>query len=541
MQKLWNGDDARKRAQALWLLTRLPENGKEYLAKALSDADPDIRITGIRIARSLKEDILPIAQHLIRDPSPQVRRELSLALRGNNSQEAAGLWTDLALQYDGKDRWYLEALGIGAAGNWDLYFDTWRKKVGKDWNSPANQDIVWRSRSKDAMPLMATLIKSSNERDMLRFYRAFDFQTDPSKQKVLAQLIQETEGDKVLYALKQMDPSQLKITPAIAAALNKVLEKEKDKIEFVELVTSFKLEDRTKDLLQMAIQYPDSLMGKEAAKTLLAWNKVALLESVLNKGGKEDALSLARALKPHMYDPKTIAMMEGVMMDSTKDMELRKFAVKSFGGPWEAEDRLLALAKENRIPADLQTAAGGVFQSAWRGALRNEAAQYLKLPGSKEGSPLPAISVLVEKQGDMTQGKAVFNSLCSTCHVVNGQGVNFGPELSEIGGKLSKEAMYSSILFPDQGISFGFEGFRFQLKDGSAAVGRIISETQDNVELQYMGNQQTVRKEDISARVKLESSLMPSNLQSSMSEQELVDLVAYLSSLKKDDRISENQ
>ena len=32
---------------------------------------------------------------------------------------------------------------------------------------------------------------------------------------------------------------------------------------------------------------------------------------------------------------------------------------------------------------------------------------------------------------------------------------------------------------------------------------------------------------------------MPSNLQSSMSEKELVDLVEYLVTLKKDDRISE--
>jgi len=540
LQKLWKAQDPRKRAQALWLLTKLPDNGEKYLNEALSDDDANIRITAIRIARAENKNILSIAQQLVKDPSPQVRREVSLALRGNSSREAAELWTELALQYDGKDRWYLEALGIGAADSWDLYFATWKMKVGRDWNSPANQDIVWRSRSKAAMPLLATLIKSSNDQEMLRFYRAFDFQTDPSKQQILAQLAEQTQGDKVLYALKHMDAGQMKMTPSIKAALNKVLEKEKGKIEFVELVSSFNLQDRSTELLQIAIQYPDSLVGKESTKTLLAWNKVQLLNNVLNNGSKAEAMAIVKALRPHMYDPKTIAIMEGVMMDSTSDMELRKLAVKSFGGPWQSEDRLLSLAKDGKIPADLHTAAGGVFQSAWRAALRDEAAKYLTLPGSKEGAPLPAISVLVDKDGDAAHGKVVFSTLCSSCHVVHGDGVNFGPELSEIGGKLSKEAMYTSILFPDQGISFGFEGFRLQLSDGSAAVGRIISETEDKVELQYMNNQQTVKKEDISSRVKLESSLMPSNLQSSMSEQELVDLVAYLSSLKKSEAISKN-
>ncbi len=183
------------------------------------------------------------------------------------------------------------------------------------------------------------------------------------------------------------------------------------------------------------------------------------------------------------------------------------------------------------------TAVGGVFQTAWRSTLRDEVVPYLKLPGNKEGTPLPTITVLAGNTGDAIKGKEVFKTLCSNCHKAKGEGVNFGPELTEISDKLPKEALYTSILFPDQGISFGYEGYRLKLKDGSSAFGRIVSETEDKVEMQYMNNHQTVAKENIESRTKLESSIMPSNLQSSMSEQELVDLVEYLVTLKKDDRI----
>ena len=178
-------------------------------------------------------------------------------------------------------------------------------------------------------------------------------------------------------------------------------------------------------------------------------------------------------------------------------------------------------------------AAGGVFQAAWRGDIREEGARYIKLPGSKEGGALPSVSVLVDMKGNGSNGKQVFQNLCSNCHQINNEGTNFGPDLSEIGDKLSRIAMFNSILFPDQGISFGYEGYKIELKDGTMAMGKIVSETEEKIDLQYMASQQTVDKAQVVSKTKMENSLMPGNLHSAMSQQELVDLVEYLSGLKK--------
>jgi putative membrane-bound dehydrogenase-like protein len=531
LKALWADVDQRKRAQAFWLLSRLP-NGESYIDAALKDSNSDIRIMGIRRMRLSKKPGVSWLTALVNDSSSQVRREVAIALRGNNSEEAAKLWTTLANQYDGKDRWYLEALGISADGNWDLFFSTWLKDVGKEWNTPAGRDIVWRSRSKDAMPLLAELIRASDDQQMLRYFRAFDFQKDPSKQEVLSKLVTQVRGDKILYSLKHMQPDKDVLTPAVTTALNKTLDANKNTIEFVELVNAFKLKDRSQDLLQLSLLYPDSLAGREAAKTLLYWERTDLMKDVLMGDDPAKAVAMTKAIDPLMWNKKVIAMMESVMMDKTRDFELRRLAVRTFGGPWEAEDHLLALAKDKKIPADLETTAAGVFQTMWRGSMRDEAAQYLTLPGNKEGKPLPPVSVLAEKNGDASKGKIAFSSVCANCHTVNGEGVNFGPDLSEIGSKLSREAMYTSILYPDQGISFGYEGYMIKLRDGGSAFGRIVSETADKIEMQYMKETQTVNKADVVSRTQLPNSLMPSNLQSQLSEDELVDLVEYLAALK---------
>ena len=532
LEELWASTNPRHRAQALWLLARL-DGGERYIQQALTDKDPNIRIVGIRVAQQKIKDILPLISPLGNDPSPQVRRTVALALRGNKSQEAINLWAQLASQYDGKDRWYLEALGIAEQGNEESYFIAWRKLMEGKWKSDAGKDIVWRSRGKASLALKADLIREADEQSMLRYYRAFDFTKDPIKQQVLARLATITQGKKVLYALKHMDASQFTMTPAVKSALTKVMDEYKNKLEFVELASSFKLHDKTNDLLAMAIQFPDSVSGREAARVLIDWEKGDLFDQTFSKNNKEESIALVKSLWPNMYRVKTMAIMERLITDTTKDVEVRKLAVKTFGGPWECEDRLIELARDNKIPNDLQVAAAGVFQSAWRPNIREDGAKYLKLPPSKEGSPLPSIAVLAEKSGSIDNGKIVFTTLCANCHQVNNEGVNFGPDLSEIGSKLSREGLYKSILFPDQGISFGYEGYRVKLKDGSSAFGRIVSETEDKIDLQYMAQQQSVQKADVESKVQVPGSMMPSNLQSSMSEKEIIDLVEYLSSLKK--------
>src|SRR5690606_15427889 len=150
------------------------------------------------------------------------------------------------------------------------------------------------------------------------------------------------------------------------------------------------------------------------------------------------------------------------------------------------------------------------------------------------------IAVLEKKQGDAAHGKEIFGTVCATCHLAEGSGTDFGPSLNEIGDKLSRQAMYKAILYPDLGISFGYEGYSFEMKDGSSAYGMVSTETAEDVTVKYMSNTQVLSKADIVSRTALSNSLMPANLQAGMNEQDLVDLVEYLMGLKAAVVVSKN-
>ncbi len=190
LTRLWNDNDPRLRARALHLLARIKGRGEKYVTAAINDRHADIRVTGLRIARSLQMDAIPLVKELINDPSAQVRRECAIALRHNKSDEAPALWTRLAQQHDGKDRWYLEALGIGADKQEDRFFSAWLTAVGSRWNTPVGHDIIWRSRSPKAAALLAKIVNSKDvpEAEKARYMRALDYIKGPEKEAALAEI-----------------------------------------------------------------------------------------------------------------------------------------------------------------------------------------------------------------------------------------------------------------------------------------------------------------------------------------------------------------
>ena len=94
--KVWNGKNPRFRARALPLLARIPGKADSYVQRGIQDENPNIRIAALRIARERKLELTRFVSQLVRDPSPQVRRECAIALRHDPSALAAELWAELA-------------------------------------------------------------------------------------------------------------------------------------------------------------------------------------------------------------------------------------------------------------------------------------------------------------------------------------------------------------------------------------------------------------------------------------------------------------
>jgi putative heme-binding domain-containing protein len=170
--------------------------------------------------------------------------------------------------------------------------------------------------------------------------------------------------------------------------------------------------------------------------------------------------------------------------------------------------------------------------------VRSEAAKLFPAPPTKNNEPLPSISELLNRRGNARRGEQVFATTaeCAKCHVVGQAGKDVGPNLSEIGSKLSQHALLESVLYPSAGISHNYETYALALGAGNVLTGILVSETDDSVTIKSADAiVRTFEKSEIEEMKKQTVSLMPADLQRTMTVQDLVDVVAYLATLKKVD------
>jgi putative heme-binding domain-containing protein len=274
-------------------------------------------------------------------------------------------------------------------------------------------------------------------------------------------------------------------------------------------------------------------LGRDASRQLLKQGGESLVWNTINGPDAEGASHMLMALRWVGSKP-SLDILKQVALDEKRPMNLRKDAIRAMGGSMPGEDVVLAMLKSGEIKGDLVGPAVQGVSSAWRKAVRTEAASYLTGTTTTTAKKLPPMPELLAMKGDVAKGMTVFKNNCQICHQVNGEGMDFGPKLSEIGSKLPKEAQYLAILQPDAGVSFGYEGYEFKFKDGSTVAGIIASKTETDLQLKFPGGVvQNYKMADVVSMKKMDSSMMPAGLHDAMSTQELVDLVDYLASLKK--------
>ncbi|MDP4211772.1 MAG: c-type cytochrome [Bacteroidota bacterium] len=537
LENMYQSANPRFRARALWLLSKIPGKGLSYAQQALKDPDENIRITGLRAAIELHADTIALVKALVNDPSIAVKREAAIFLRHNQSPAAPALWASLAAQYDGKDRWYLEALGIGADGQWDSYFAAWLRLVNNQWNTFQGRDIVWRSRTAASLPMLAAIIEdpASNPEEHLKYFRAFDFHTEPAKQKVLLSMLDSNRAHQPVideYVLLLLDAGKTPMTAQLKKAIESGLTQAKGTHAYIDIVRRFHIRDKGPELLDLALHTSDADMQADALKLLLSNGDEHLVYPVLQQKD-ESSRNLITALGD-IEDKKTKSILQSVVLNKQYSLDWREDALKALGKDWTGEDMLLALQKNKKLPADLQDSAGAILINSNRETMRQSAATYFKTVAAAKVNSIAPIETLVKLKGDAASGKAIFSSYCASCHQVNSTGVNFGPNLSEIGSKLSKDALYAAVLQPSAGISFGFDGYIFKLKNGVQLLGYVASQTNDEISIKLMGGiTEKHKKTDIAEKKPYRRSLMTEGLPQAMGQQKFVDLVEYLTTLKK--------
>lgn len=507
-------------ARAYWLLSKLNEN---YILEASKNTNEQIRAAAVRMAK--RENNSPFLTKMASDNSFQVKQAVGSAIYKTDNLQA---WHNLANSYKTGDKWFLEVIGIGADGQWDQYLEAFLKD--KNWmNNGAAKDIIWRSRSNITPEYLAKIISSSTITDSYRYFRAFDFQEKKAKNKALLGLLKNSKSEEInLLVFKHFDAETIVQNPEFNIILPEVLEKIKSDKDFIDIVAKYNLKNQRTRLDKIVLESEKPEVYEKAAMVLSQLFGVMPLKEAIMAKPLVESKAITAIQRIGLADNEAITKQLILIFSNTKfPFKIREAAVLAMVG-YQSDVKLWNLVKINKVPKELIPAAKVVFSKTLHFDLKEQFEQKF---GKPQEPQITLKANFLNKKGNALKGKELFGMYCATCHVVNGNGMDFGPALSQIGKKLTKESIYNAIINPSQGISFGYEGYNITLTDGSAFQGIITSKTNDEYLVKLPGQSQIVayKKNQVKSTTKMETSLMPAF---PLKEEEYLDLIGYLEGLK---------
>lgn len=607
LNALFQSDEPIHRARALWTLHAI--KGDEAALLALKDEEPRIREQGVRIlgrdvsregtieyvgdaerstpaAMAHLDALLPMAI----DPDAGVRRELILALRSLPTDQVGEALRELASSWDGRDRWYLEALGLAL---WDreseylaslfdgsLYGDLNLDQTGattaaalppyfpvdrneaflaaSDTMPPANAlsktlGLMWQVHSPEVLPLLSRLMPRLASPDLQQAADDVLAQVkDPSGAVALANLVFDLDDPvrerQILATLARRlagDWRPAASEPRVREAIRAALELPESRAEGIAAAASTGDSSYAEAIMNFVKQddasNPVRIAAVEALGRLKASGSRPILEAMIERSrqsGSSDPVAEAalRTLPELGMDRGQLVV---IVANKDYPLGLRREALRAATMQSETARNLLALAEQGELPDDLKSEATMLLNAHpdYYG-VRRRAAEVLPLAGIGGGRELPPLEQLLSQAGDPERGREVFASAgqtqCSSCHRVQGRGQWVGPDLSTIGTKYGKDALLTSILSPSAAIGYNYRSYVLALTDGRIVTGLPVEETADRIVLKTAeGQRLEIDPADIDEKLISDVSLMPEGLAQQMTDEQIVDLLAFLETLRQ--------
>lgn len=175
----------------------------------------------------------------------------------------------------------------------------------------------------------------------------------------------------------------------------------------------------------------------------------------------------------------------------------------------------------------------GMEVPALRTRLRTIAGDKNTIPSSYDQSFTEKIVRAVKEKGDPAKGEQVYlaNPACASCHNINNKGGNIGPNLSALGRGLSPEEILIEVLWPTQNIKEGYNYVTIENNNNEFIQGNKVWEDKELVVVVKAGGLVDRIPKTSIKKMEVKGSLMPSGLLDGISEEDLADLISYLSRL----------
>jgi len=148
----------------------------------------------------------------------------------------------------------------------------------------------------------------------------------------------------------------------------------------------------------------------------------------------------------------------------------------------------------------------------------------------KQGRIKAVAQILARGKGNLGSGQILARRNCLNCHQLFGEGEKIAPDLTAVDRK-NLDVFLNNVIDPSSVIREGYQQYHLATKDGRVLSGLLVENNTERLTLlDAKGVRTTLATSEVDETIKADESLMPEGLLDPLSDQELIDLFAYLMS-----------
>jgi putative heme-binding domain-containing protein len=145
----------------------------------------------------------------------------------------------------------------------------------------------------------------------------------------------------------------------------------------------------------------------------------------------------------------------------------------------------------------------------------------------------PVLSKGLNGGRDLNRGRTLFGAVgCFNCHRYATEGGAVGPDLTGVAGRFSPHDLLESVIEPSKEISDQYGQVVITKKDGDTVIGRVANLNGDSIAMMTdmfdPNGFNNVKRQDIVSIEKSKVAPMPEGLLNTLTQDEVLDLLAYL-------------
>lgn len=526
--------------EVLWLLTARNLPVPASLEKVYVSEDPRIRGAAARNAGRTTSGMSRLAA-AVEDEHPRVRLEAVSALRALGTSEAASVaLRALDFEVDANLDFALEMAVRDTRDQWLPAMQAGKKVFDGD---PGRLSFALKKvNDPRAIAALVEVIQKGELKGEDRANAVTTVAALGSSDQVRSVLAQAKKSPELLEAIAVGARSNAEI-PAEKAEVLGHLSSQSAKVRMAaaELAGRWKIEEATE------------VLAKGVSSAASTDERLAMTTALARLGGTRTLTDLWLSQSSPAVRAAAIAAQAGLRPDGAagpavtilgkvEDPADARIVFEGFLGRQQGPGLLAKALVGKKLPQAIAEEGSRVARASGRDvpaliAALNKAGGLKPIAQSLTPAERRSLLADAKAKGSAERGQQIYHRAamaCATCHLINGKGGKLGPDLSTVGSYMTPESLLESVLNPSTDIKQGYETVMVTRKDQTLVSGLLQRKTDSGVLVRDpAGKVVSIPGKDIAKVDTSPVSLMPPGLTSSLTREEMVDLMNFLTTLGK--------